>query len=49
MPEPDVERIKALNDRARQSFAGCRVAIIQGISALGHDAVFEFLGLHRSL
>ena len=31
MPEPDVERIRALNDRARHSFTGCRVAITQGI------------------
>lgn len=41
MPEPDVEQIRALNDRARQSFTGCRVAITAGIAALGHDAVCE--------
>lgn len=40
MPEPDVERLRALNDRARQSFTGCRVAITAGIAALGHDAVY---------
>jgi hypothetical protein len=34
-------RIRALNDRARQSFQGCRVAITAGIAALGHDAVYE--------
>ena len=41
MPEPDVERIRALNDRARQSFAGCRVAVTAGIAVLGHAAVYE--------
>ena len=34
-------RVRALNDRARQSFQGCRVAITAGIAALGHDAVYE--------
>ena len=41
MPEPSTAQIRALNDRARQSFTGCRVAITQGIAALGHDAVHE--------
>jgi hypothetical protein len=41
MPEPSTAQIRALNDRARQSFTGCRVAITQGIAALGHDAVYE--------
>lgn len=37
------DRIRELNDRARQSFRGCRVAITQGIAALGHDAVYAIL------
>jgi hypothetical protein len=37
------DRIRELNDRARQSFRGCRVAITQGIAALGHDAVNAIL------
>lgn len=45
MPEPDVEQIRALNDRARQSFAGCRVAVTAGIAALGHAAVYEIFDL----
>ena len=40
MPEPNVAKIRALNDRARQSFTGCRVAITAGIAALSHDAVY---------
>jgi hypothetical protein len=40
MAEPKVEKISALNDRARQDFTGCRVAITAGIAALGHDAVY---------
>lgn len=36
MPEPDVEQIRALNDRARQNFTGCRVAITKGIQAMGN-------------
>ena len=45
MAEPDVERIRALNDRARQSFAGCRVAVTAGIAVLGHAAVYEIFDL----
>ena len=41
MPEPDVAALRALNDRARHSFTGCRVAITAGIAALGHDAVYD--------
>ena len=41
MPEPDVVKIRVLNDRARQSFTGCRVAVTAGIAALGHDAVYK--------
>jgi len=48
MREPDVERIRALNDRARQSFTGCRVAIAAGIAALGHDAVYAVFDLVKA-
>ena len=34
MPEPDVVKIRTLNDRARQSFMACRVVITQGIQAM---------------
>jgi len=34
MPEPDVAKIRALNDHARHSFTGCRVVITPGIQAL---------------
>lgn len=40
---PDSEEIAALNDRARQTFTGCRVAITQGIQALGDDALRAIL------
>ena len=48
MAEPDVEQIRALNDRARQSFTGCRVAITRGIAALGHDAVYAVFDLVKA-
>jgi hypothetical protein len=48
MPDPDVERIRALNDRARHSFTGCRVAITAGIAALGHDAVYAIFDLVKA-
>lgn len=48
MPEPDVEKIKALNDHARHSFTGCRVAITAGIAALGHDAVYAIFDLIKA-
>ncbi|MCR9140319.1 MAG: DUF3768 domain-containing protein [Alphaproteobacteria bacterium] len=31
---PDVAKIRALNDHARQTFTGCRVVITPGIQAL---------------
>lgn len=34
MPECRTARIRDLNDRARQSFTGCRVVITQGIQSL---------------
>ena len=43
MPESDAVKIAALNDRARQTFTGCRVAITQGIQALGDDALRAIL------
>ena len=48
MPEPDVEKIRALNDRARQSFTGSCVAITAGIAALGHDAVYAVFDLIKA-
>ena len=48
MPEPGVERIKALNDRARHSFTGCRVVITRGIADLGDDTVHAILAQVRS-
>lgn len=49
MPKPDVVKIRALNDRARKSFPGCRVAITQGIRELGHDAIHTISGRNRTL
>lgn len=43
MPESDAVKIAALNDRARQTFTGCRVAITPGIEALGEDALRSIL------
>jgi len=34
MAEVDAAKIRALNDRARQSFTGCRVVITQGVQAM---------------
>jgi len=34
MPDATTAKIAALNDRARQSFTGCRVVITQGVQAL---------------
>lgn len=34
MAEFNTDRIRDLNDRARQSFTGCRVVITQGIQSL---------------
>jgi hypothetical protein len=42
MREPDVERIRALDDRARQSFTGYGVTITAGIAALGHERLSMF-------
>ena len=48
MAEPSTAQIRALNDRARQSFTGCRVAITAGIAALGHDAVYAVFNLIKA-
>jgi Protein of unknown function (DUF3768). len=48
MPEPDVAQIRALNDRARQSFTGCRVVITRGVAELGDDTVQAILAQVRS-
>ena len=34
MADTDAFKIMALNDRARQSFTGCRVVITQGVQAM---------------
>ena len=48
MAEFNTARIRELNDRARQSFAGCRVAITRGIAELGDLAVHAILAQVRS-
>ena len=48
MAEFNTARIRELNDRARQSFTGCRVVITRGIAELGDDAVQQILGRVRS-
>lgn len=39
----DTDRIRALNDHARQHFVGCRVVITAGIQSLGEAAVTAVL------
>ena len=43
MHHDNAAKIRALNDQARRSFVGCRVAITQGIQALGEDALRAIL------
>lgn len=43
MPEPDVEQIRALNDRARHAFTGCRVRLTAGVATLGQGALRQIL------
>jgi hypothetical protein len=43
MHETSTEKIRALNDAARQHFTGCRVFITAGVAALGNDAVAAVL------
>ena len=40
---PDANRIAALNDRARQTFADCRVMIALGLQALGDEMLHTIL------
>jgi hypothetical protein len=40
---PDANRIAALNDRARQTFADCRVCITPGLQALGDEMLHTIL------
>lgn len=39
MHDDKAAKIRALNDQARRSFVGCRVAITPGIQALGEEAL----------
>ena len=48
MADANTDRIRELNDRARQSFTGCRVVITRGITDLDDDAVHQILGRARS-
>jgi hypothetical protein len=48
MADCETDKIRALNDRARQSFTGCHVLITPGIAALGEAAVGEILAAVRS-
>lgn len=43
MHDDNAAQIRALNDQARRSFVGCRVAITPGIQALGEDALRAIL------
>jgi len=43
MTAPDTQRIRELNDRARQTFTGCRVLVTAGVLAL--DATAAILAL----
>lgn len=40
---PDANRIAELNDRARQTFADCRVCITPGLQALGDEMLHTIL------
>lgn len=48
MADCDKDRIRELNDRARQSFMGCRVVITRGIAELGDTAVHQILAKVRA-
>jgi hypothetical protein len=48
MADCETDKIRALNDHARQSFTGCRVLITPGIAELGEDTVGEILAAVRS-
>lgn len=48
MAEFNTARIRELNDRARQSFTGCRVVITRGIADLGDDPVHQIVAQIKS-
>jgi hypothetical protein len=48
MAEFNTDRIRELNDRARQSFTGCRVVITQGIASLDEHVISAILAQVRS-
>jgi hypothetical protein len=48
MSEFNTARIRELNDRARQSFTGCRVVIARGVAELDDTAVSQILAQVRS-
>ena len=48
MAEFNTDRIRELNDQARQTFTGCRVVITQGIPELGDEATHAILAQVRS-
>jgi len=48
MGDGDTDRIRELNDQARQSFTGCRVVITQGIAELGDEATHAILAQVRA-
>ena len=48
MAEFNTDRIRELNDRARQTFAGCRVVITQGIAGLDEYVISAILSQVRS-
>jgi len=48
MAEFNTDRIRELNDRARQSFAGCRVVITQGIAGLDAHVISANVAQVRS-
>ncbi|MDQ2091161.1 DUF3768 domain-containing protein [Marimonas arenosa] len=43
MHDDNAAKTRGLNDQARQTFTGCRVAITPGIQALGEDALRAIL------
>lgn len=47
MPEDRACRIRALNDRFRQTLAGGHVVVTRGVDALGGDAVAAILAAVR--
>jgi hypothetical protein len=48
MAEFNTDRIRELNDRARQSFTGCRVVITQVMAELGETTVQQILAKVRT-